>query len=363
MSLILIYIISLLLIMGLCLFVIHLCGLLPFSTLIDYLFRHKKGVNPSNKTTILNLDLNKLHEKDKQYGNWLVHPCVRYIPEGFANHKWWLVVTPYPNHNSKYEQPVLFYGDGEDVAPPKKWIYVDIVQNAHENGFNSDPNLFYDAGKLWIFWKETGTENTNGTPKSHSIMARYFDGVRFGTIQKMAVNIDENKANVFAPVVLKIKDKIIMLATAFEHERVLDKQMPYGHNHLAIWNLNHHILDNASFVYDRTVIQDYPESFNFWHTDMCNVDDRIYLSVVSNEIANELLIGLSRDGFNYRYSEQPLLSSRSNNMDSLYKASIVVVEKKVFVFHPMRLGIIKKNRKSPICVTEYDLEYLLNILK
>ena len=69
----------------------------------------------------LNVDVKRLNEIDNKYGDWLIHPCVRYIPEGLGGHKWWMVVTPYPNYNSKYENPILYYGDSNDTTPPLNW--------------------------------------------------------------------------------------------------------------------------------------------------------------------------------------------------------------------------------------------------
>ena len=102
----------------------------------------------------LQVDLTLLHKKSPKYGDWLIHPCVRYIPNGFAGHKWWMVCTPYPNFNSYCENPVLFCGDGDSV--PTKWDFVAIVQDSHKHGYNADGCLYFDGEKLWILWKEDG---------------------------------------------------------------------------------------------------------------------------------------------------------------------------------------------------------------
>lgn len=345
MVIILIFFIIILLSLILC---FKFCGLAPFLTLKDYLFRHQKSILKRSDIRRLNIELEGLHKVGPGYGHWLVHPCVRYITEGFAGHKWWMVVTPYPNSNSYYEQPVLYYGDGNDGEPPQNWKFVSIVQEPHERGFNSDPNLFYDGKKLWIFWKESKTENTLESANWHSIMARSFDGSSWSPVQKMADNNDPHIANVFAPTILNIDGEIIMLATAFEHPRVSGSHLPFGHNHLALWRLDRNEIEGAHFVFDRVCKQSYPKDFNFWHADICQTSDNSYCCVVTDEQAKRLLIGKSNNGVEFKFSETPLLSSYGNNVSYIYKASPVFVNGSLYVFHPLRTGLLKKNRKVDI---------------
>ncbi|MEI3920517.1 hypothetical protein V8G60_21010, partial [Bacteroides hominis (ex Liu et al. 2022)] len=56
-------------------------------------------------------------EEEINHGD-VVHPCVRYVPEGYLGHKWWMVYTPYYAANDKTENPILCYGDNETNNPP-----------------------------------------------------------------------------------------------------------------------------------------------------------------------------------------------------------------------------------------------------
>lgn len=327
---------------------VFLCGLAPFITLKDFLFHHKHSLIKYSKKERLDIELKPLHNIDPGYGHWLVHPCVRYIPDGFAGHKWWLVVSPYPKSNSYFEQPVLYYGDSNHSIPPQKWIFVGIVQEPHNKGFNSDPNLYYDGQKLWVFWKETKTENTLEECNWHSIMARSFDGISFGPIQKMADNNNDSIANVFSPTIMKVDGEIVMLATAFEHPRLFGNPLPFGHNHLALWKLNQRKIESGQFVFQKVIKQSYPQNFNFWHADMCQDGSGAYYSVVTDEQARRLLIGISKNGQEYMFNKNELLSSFGNNLGKLYKASMVIIEDDVFVFYPVRTGWLKKHRRSDI---------------
>ena len=46
------------------------------------------------------------YEEEFNHGDG-VHPCVRYIPEGYLGHKWWMVYTPYYASNDKTENAIL----------------------------------------------------------------------------------------------------------------------------------------------------------------------------------------------------------------------------------------------------------------
>ena len=193
------------------------------------------------------MDLVPLHKIDVNYGNWLVHPCVRYIPEGINGHKWWMAVTPYPDFNSKYEQPLLFCGEGNEDFPPNKWKYVGFIAASHEKGYNADPNMFYADGKLWIVWKEHATENT----KSNCIMMRSYDGFSFSHPRKVLEERDSIHVGLTAPVILEINDSIKLLATDFEHQRNEDINsfQPFGENSLAVWYLEGNDWEKGIFKY------------------------------------------------------------------------------------------------------------------
>jgi hypothetical protein len=292
---------------------------------------------------VLNLDLAPLHEIDVQYGDWLVHPCVRYIPEGINGHKWWMAVTPYPNSDSKYEQPILFCGVGNDVFPPMKWNYVGIIAERHDLGYNADPNIFYADGKLWIVWKEHATENT----KRNCIMMCSYDGNSFSLPRKVLEERDSIHVGLTAPVILEINDSIKLLATDFEHARIEDQQ-PFGDNSLAVWYLEGNDWENGIFKYQCSAKQDYPSGFNYWHSDMVKVNDKLYYSVVTPEQADKILIGESYDGVHYRYLEKPLLSRNGNMLTNLYKASLVSVNDNYYLFYPCLSNYSKYNKKSYI---------------
>ena len=90
----------------------------------------------------------------------VVHPCVRYIEEGFEGHNWWMVYTPYYSGDDSLENPRLCYADSDKNSPPTEWKYYCTIKDSPEYGYNSDPTLLYKDGKLYVFWRECKTPDT-----------------------------------------------------------------------------------------------------------------------------------------------------------------------------------------------------------
>lgn len=88
----------------------------------------------------------------------VVHPCVRYVSEGFEGHKWWMVYTPYYEGDASMENPILCYADSNDALPPSEWKVYCEIQPGYEIGYNSDPALLYANKKIYVLWRENRTQ-------------------------------------------------------------------------------------------------------------------------------------------------------------------------------------------------------------
>ena len=290
----------------------------------------------------LDVDTRTLRRLDPGYGDFLVHPCVRYIPEGLGGHKWWMVVTPYPRTDVRYENPVLYHGEGNENVPPVRWAFSGIVQDAYPTGYNADGNLFFDGKKLWIIWKEDGTPDTTASSGHNRIMGRSFDGQAFGPVRKFCDNPDTQVNRITAPTLLNVNGAVKCLATRY-NGRTDDPVLPHGKSGLAVWRLEGKDLDSGRFVFERDADPDYPAGFDFWHADFFEEKGRYY-GVVTPENATRILFGESEDGFSYRFGPKPVCSSGGNLYLGMYKASAVVVDGRIHVFFPRRSLTGRKSR-------------------
>ena len=316
-------------------FIVHeWIGFNFFFFFIKYPFSHETTI--MDNSVRLNIDVESLRQIDNEYGDWLVHPCVRYIPEGFQGHKWWMVVTPYPKYNNYYENPILYYGDENSNYPPNKWHFVAVVQKSHKTGYNADGNLYFDGNKLWIFWKEKDTPNSVNSPTGNCVMGVSYDGNSFSNPKMFLDNNDSIDTRITAPCVMVINDTIKCLTTAITDIENRTSIRNHGNTQIAVWALSGSDLCNEVFKFQYDVKPVYPADFDFWHADYFKYKG-LYYCVVSNQAANKILLGKSINGIDYSFYEKPLLSTDGNLYTYMYKPSAVVVNEEFYLFYPRKL--------------------------
>jgi len=266
-----------------------------------------------------------------KYHNDLIHPCVRYIPEGFAGHKWWMVATPYYKGNNKIENPILFCGDSrEGELPPLIWTETCVVEDTPSVGYNADGNIYYDGTKLWVLWHENGTESCTANNAARCTFGvSTIDGVNFTNKRLFTTVESATEDNEMCPTVIMFNGKLRLYACYHQFTPV---RIPKG---LAIWDINNNDLDNNSFKLTKIVNPIYPSGFDFWHFDLFEFKEKLYC-VVSNEVADEILLGYSDDGENFQFYSTPLLSTSVCSASYLYKPSAMVLNDIFYLWYPVR---------------------------
>lgn len=327
-----------------------------YNKVYKFVFRVPVAMQPGKE---LDIDVKKLNEIDSKYGDWLIHPCVRYIPEGFAGHKWWMVVTPYPNYDSRYENPLLYYGEGNNSTPPQKWNFVGVVQGTHEKGYNADCNLYFDGSKLWIFWKESDTKNTKAESGYKNMMGRSFDGKDFGPIKNFCDNPDDKSMYLAAPVVYDIKGKTKCLGVYSPNMGDNTPGVERKPRSIAVFNIDTE-LEKGRFKFEGIAPQRYRQGFDFWHIDIFDYKGKYY-SLVTPERGTEIILGESEDGLSYNHFNKPLLHSNGiHRIPYMYKASGVVVDEMFHLFYPSKL---KNNKQVHIFCSSINFDCLITKLK
>lgn len=87
--------------------------------------------------------------------NQPIHPDILYIDKGFNGYKYWMAYTPYPNSLDLYENPcIAASNDGISWSAPKG-LKNPVVPPPHDiksGGHNSDTDIIYDNGRLYIYF-------------------------------------------------------------------------------------------------------------------------------------------------------------------------------------------------------------------
>ena len=94
------------------------------------------------------------------YGDFQAcHPKVLYFKDGWHNYTYWMAYTPYPNHNSAYENPcIAVSNDMLNWTTPKgmdEVLLEDLSDVEDENIYNSDTHLVYneDLDQIEVYWR------------------------------------------------------------------------------------------------------------------------------------------------------------------------------------------------------------------
>lgn len=273
----------------------------------------------------------------EKYLNDNIHPCVRYIADGFAGHKWWMTTTPYPNYNARVENPILYYGDSEtDGVPPASWQGGVVVEDTPSDGYNSDDNLYFDGTRLWVFWRENNTPDCLAHNTTRATFGRYtLDGETFSE-KKFFAPLGFNEVGKtgdceMCPCVRMVGNTLIMYGTYYEFSPV---KRDYG---LSIWHIDNNDLINETFELVRNVGILTPKGFDFWHFDMFEYNG-VYYCVATEENATKILLGKSADGINFTFYATPLISTEETYLSYLYKPTALVVNHILYLWHPAKIN-------------------------
>ena len=146
-----------------------------------------------------------------------VHPEVIYIDKGFGSnkHKFWMVCTPYPNQDDRYENPEIFSSeDGFFWHSPQSGVNPIIKKPSIFLSHNSDVSMVYHQNKLTVFFRTSFYE---GSKKSRNLIQSIEsqDGVNWINLKTL---MDSDKNLYLSPTVKRLKDKWIMWTVDYDVE-------------------------------------------------------------------------------------------------------------------------------------------------
>lgn len=276
-----------------------------------------------------------LYSLPKEYGDFAIHPCVRYIAQGVGGYKWWMVLSPYPKYDIKKENILLFHGKNETGAePPKEWVFVKEVCGTHTQGYNSDPNLFFDGESLWVVWREWGTENISiSVPYACTLCSKTKDGVSF-TSHEIIANNEFNEYSIcgdtsMCPIVYHYDNQLLMYASYYAYEPYL---RPIGTSRYEYDESKRKFCLNG-FHHCESL------TFDLWHFDLFEYNGYLY-QIITGQFGNAIYIGRSKDGKVFKYCKKPLYAYPwFIKKNFFYKPTAQVIGTKLFVFFPRKKGV------------------------
>lgn len=294
----------------------------------------------------------------EKYEDDLIHPCVRYIEGGFAGHEWWMVGTPFKNYDESKENPILYYGDSrEDGTPPLSWTPVAVIADTPLKGYNSDPSLFFEDSKLWIFWRESQTPDCLDNNYERATFGCYTeDGKNFSSKKIFAGEVSDNKDSEVCPIIVKWNNRIMLYGTNYLFQ---PKRKSKG---LSIWYMDGNSLDkDRIFTKIKDVSIKTPKALKFWHFDLFTYNN-IYYCVATSENARSIFLGKSSDAENFVFWSTPLLTKKETGRSYFYKPSALVKDGIFYLWHPV-LEEDTSSKTSRIWMSQIPFSDLIKILE
>ena len=288
----------------------------------------------------------------------IVHPCVRYISDGFEGHYWWMVYTPYYAADSSMENPILCYSNKIDAnTPPTEWNVYGLVNEKPEDGYNSDPTLLYKDGQLYVFWRENYEHSKN---PQKLIRATYVARVSNGSFEKVEKEVlftedKEIDAETCPTFMLNYDGSITAYAMhlKFHSERIRDmrnawmkkialkfvgltdllgfysQQKHYG---IAIWKQHGAFLEPFDYAITNKIAK-CNKLYRPWHMDLFDWKEKRYAIIQTNQMNADLCLAESEDMEHFAMLRKPLVTNETIDKQGIYKPCAAVTPDGMFYLY------------------------------
>lgn len=273
-------------------------------------------VSPVNRHDVVHADLTCTSGDGET-----VHPSVLYFPNGWGigNWKYLMAVTPFPNGIVYFENPeFVVSNDGISWSLPSQNAPSPVVPPPSEwTGYNSDPNLCYDAETetLFLFYREV-RENRNSLTVTIFVKSTV-DGILWS--RPIPVKVVKTPSTIgtvlLSPSVLKLDDTAYIWYVEKTDGRYCMKRSECR---------------SLSAIEPSVVckVVGIPEGLSLWHIEVKeDVDGRLVMSAcVTDELTKirSIIFAESCDnGLTWRVLPTKLDPEPNCRERSLYKASLI----------------------------------------
>ncbi|MFB6317162.1 hypothetical protein [Saccharicrinis sp. FJH54] len=243
--------------------------------------------------------------------NQVVHPDI--LIDTFSIY---MVLTPYPNGNDKFENPCLYTSDdGINFIPYAKNPIVDKPPYDH----NCDPDIFTDAsGNLCIYYIETLK------PEYNNLVLLFKKRNHDDFIKKVLIKYDfrARESFIVSPAFIRdlYQDTYHLFYVNLSAKPIFKIEYLTSDS-LHQWNKNDPVTVNMA----------YPDNFRPWHIDITSDQGKYYLfinGIFGERNNNDLVVYLaeSSDLENWNIMGQVLNSKKipDNDMNYVYRSTGII---------------------------------------
>jgi hypothetical protein len=264
-----------------------------------------------------------------------------------------MVFTPYYNADSSMENPILCHGVEESDKPPTVWDFDEVLAETPPTGYNSDPTMFFEEGKLYVYWRENDTPKARKDEVYRGIYGAILDDKNTTYINKPLLSEHEkqvdrevsptflfkgrewfcyaihirfqNKKLIFANKrINKIVGSILKILSLLE---IYSASKSYG---LAIWKRS----NAAIFEYVKTVkFKNCNKLYRPWHCDFFKYENKLYVLLQTNQSNGDICLAVSEDFETFTLYTKPLLTIKNISKVGIYKPTGGVYNGQFYLYY------------------------------
>lgn len=288
----------------------------------------------------------------EKYQNDCVHPCVRKLQDG----RYVMVQSPWPAAQDGVENPILYFSND-----PTVWDDGVVIKDTPATGYNSDPNVFEDDGRIYVFWREVDTPHGKEMGQRHVVVGgKLNDKGEINSIQVFFGEDGYETDKTVCPILIKRNGKYYFYTTWYRY-KPLRKNIG-----IAIWEgtsldiPDFHLVDTVEFknplvcdkyvqkkVFGHLFFVPAPKRYNMWHFDLFEYKGLLYM-VSCAEMEDNIMLSVSRDWKHFKTIKCPLLNTHySENhvgyRQFFYKPTAQIINGQMYLWYTSNHGHPYKN--------------------
>jgi len=266
-------------------------------------------------------DIIDIKTPEEKYHNDCLHPCIRYYEIPFAGYHYWLVQTPWYFYENKLENPILYKTN--DLSDFGEGV---VVCEAHECGYNSDPVIFQEGDRMYVFWREYNTPLCLDLGCQKATVGVYTrDGITFS--EKVVYLVDNNvdSDTEQCPILIKKNtkegDRYYFYAVWYQY-----KPNPYNKG-ISIWEgtslvspdfqLKQLMPFNSVYTCDKYKQRRFgkhlwfipkPIKYDMWHFDLIEFNEKLFM-ISSSNMGENIMLSQSDDYIHFKTKKSPLINA------------------------------------------------------